>query len=243
MAVTFTCRLLVVRTDTGKIRIKYGYLGDDCMHVFVVLGPRIFLPPEEELTDQEFDRLQSDLVSTGFVIREGQRTPHGVDAPLVEAKKTYEDEIPRGSVETELFWHRNDAGETTLGVRVTNRWNRTVPVFTPAVHYDNETPQPKSAGVQRVGGDISLFHPLEPLSSVVKVSGVHPLHRRDLWPQCSLAFYLDHRAMPELRSYAASLSPERYWIKLRTEGLEFDRIPGDVVGQFLDAEAEAGSCD
>jgi hypothetical protein len=46
-------------------------------------------------------------------------------------------------------------------------------------------------------------------------------------------FVYDPRCLPGFLSRTAALSPERYWISLTTEGYEFDRIPGSVVGAFL----------
>jgi hypothetical protein len=48
--------------------------------------------------------------------------------------------------------------------------------------------------------------------------------------------------MKVLRSRVAAVSTEGYWIALRTEGYEFERIPCELVGAFVDAgEQQTGS--
>jgi hypothetical protein len=48
-------------------------------------------------------------------------------------------------------------------------------------------------------------------------------------------FHLNPQGMKVLRSRVAAVSTEVYWIALRTDGYEFDRIPGELVGAFVDA--------
>jgi hypothetical protein len=50
MPVRVTCRLLVVRTESGKPRVQYGYLGDDCVRMLTVHGPQMVIPPTGEMT-------------------------------------------------------------------------------------------------------------------------------------------------------------------------------------------------
>jgi hypothetical protein len=55
-------------------------------------------------------------------------------------------------------------------------------------------------------------------------------------------FHLNPQGMKVLRSRVAAVSTEGYWIALRTDGYEFDRIPGELVGAFADTgEPQTGS--
>jgi hypothetical protein len=66
------------------------------------------MPPADEMTDEELGRSEFALVNgTGFSYSlAGAPT----DAPLVEAKRTHEDVIPRGAVAAELRWAQNGEG-------------------------------------------------------------------------------------------------------------------------------------
>jgi hypothetical protein len=226
MPVRFTCRLLVVRTETGKLRVEYGCLEDECVQMLTVHGPRMVFPPSQEMTDEEFSRWEFELVAgTGFYYSCGH-TP--LSAAIVEARRTYDDVIPKGSVRSELSWVQNEAGERTLGVRVANGWFRQIPNFSLATVCRYEAPQPVDLGTvpaQALGGSEQMFRRLG-------ASG-----DGDLWAGMTADFILDPRAMGPLRSRVASLSTECYWIVLLTDGHEFDRIPGEIVGAFLEEDA------
>jgi hypothetical protein len=224
MPVRYTCRVLVVHTESGKLRVRYGHLSEDCVRFLTIHGPQMFLPPDREMTDEEFDRWEFETVcGTGFTYSYSAMTPE--DAPLVEAKRTYEDTIPKGVVQTELFWFECGPGEQTLGVRVTNGWDHAIPKFSLSneCHYD--APQPQQIGQTQalmLGGSESMYQRVEGLSG------------SELWPRMSVGYALDPTAMQMLRSRVAALSTESYYIALRTDGYEFDRISGEVVGEFLD---------
>jgi hypothetical protein len=228
MPVRFTCRLLVVRTESGKLKVRYGPLDDECERMLTVHGPEIVIPPAEELTNTEFAEWEARLVTgTGFHYS-FSNTP--ITAALVEAKRTYEDQIPKGAVEAELFWAESHAGEQMLAVRVTNGWNSTIPKLSLSTECHYDAPQPEKVGTIQaaaVGGSESMFHPMG-----------SAMMGDDLWPQTTAGFALDPRVLELLRSRVASLSTESYWIALRTDGQEFDRIPGVVLGSFLDEDEE-----
>jgi hypothetical protein len=225
--VRFTCRLVVVRTKSGKLQVKYGCLGDEHVRILTVHGPEMLLPPPEEMTPEEFALWEFELVNgTGYYY---SLADTALDAPLVEAKRTHEDEIPKGSVKTELFWAHNQAGDRGLGVRVTNGWNKPIPNFSLTTECHPGTALPLKVGsVQAwdLGGSESMFHPMRP--GIMGTS----------WPGVTVDYYLDPQAMKMLRSRVAAVSTEGYWIGLRTDGYEFDRIPGEVVGAFVDQEEE-----
>jgi len=227
MPLRYTCRLLVVRSESGKLKVRYGWLGEDFERLLVIHGPGMIFPPEEEMTDEEFRRWELQTANgTGYTYSVSN-TPE--DAPLVEAKKTYEDEIPLGSVRPELLWAENESGERTLAVRVTSEWDRLIPQFSLATDCTYDAPQPEKVGdVQThvMGESGRVFHPMD--------SG----QGGDLWPGVPMGYYLDLRMLSKLRSRAASLSTESHWISLRTDGYEFDRIPGEMVAAFLDKEEE-----
>jgi hypothetical protein len=227
MPIRFTCRLSAVRTESGKIRLCYQPLGEKHLRFLTIHGPEMVLPPEEEMTDEEFDRWEWDLCCrTGFSTSM-ESTP--LDAPLVEARRTFEDQIPPGSVRAELFWAHNDAGARTLGVRVTNEWNQPIPRFSLSTDCHYDAPQPEqmvSVPALALGERESMFHPLGATTG------------GDLWPRLPVSFYLDPSVLGSLRSRAASLSTESQWIAMRTDGYEFDRIPGEMVAAFLDSEEQ-----
>jgi hypothetical protein len=77
---------------------------------------------------------------------------------------------------------------------------------------------------QWLGGTESMFHPMGAWTG------------GNLWPGLTIEFALDPMLRGPLRSRIASLSTESYWIALRTDGYEFDRIPGATVGAFLQGE-------
>jgi hypothetical protein len=206
---------------SGKIKLEYGYLGDDCERLLVVSGPRMLIPLENEMTDEEFDSWEFELLTDSGFFQSFSNT--SIDAPLVEAKRTYEDEIPKGSVKAELFWMEVE-GKRTVGVRLVSSWSRPIPGFSLSTDCRYDAPQPEQHGLveaQVLGGSESGFHAL----------GAHT--GRDLCPRVVNEFCLDPALMPPLLSRAASLSTESHWIALRTDGCEFDRIPGDVVAGFL----------
>lgn len=200
MPVKFTCRLLVVRTESGKLRVKYGYLGDDCVRMLTVHGPEMVDPPAGDMTDEEFSRWEFELVAgTGFSYS-FSNTP--INSALVEATRTYEDQIPKGTVQTELGWAQNEGGERTLAVRITNGWTRPVPKFSLSTECHYDAPQPEQIGsvqAQALGGSESMFYPMGPVSG------------SDLWPQVTVGFFLDPAVMGPLRSRVAALSTESYW--------------------------------
>jgi hypothetical protein len=187
------------------------------------------LPPTEEMTEEEFTRWEFEMLTgTGYSY---SFTSTSLDAPLVEAKRTYEDEIPKGMVQTKLDWAENEEGERTLAVRVTNGWDQHIPNFSLSTECHYDAPQLITVGqteARMLGGSESMFHPIGFGGS-------------DLWPTMTTGYALDLQVMPVLRSRVASLSTESYWIALRTDGYEFDRIPGEIVGEFLDAEEEVSS--
>jgi len=227
MPVKFICRLLVVRTESGKLRVQYGYLGDDCVRMLTVHGPQMVIPPSGEMTDEEFSRWEFELVAgTGFYYSLSN-TP--ISSALVEATRTYEEHITKGTVQAELAWVQNEGGERTLAVRVTNGWTRPVPRFSLSTECHYDAPQPEQIGsvqAHALGGSESMFHPMGPILG------------DDLWTRVTVGFYLDPAMMVPLRSRVAALSTESYWIALRTDGQEFDRIPGEVLGAFLEAGEE-----
>jgi hypothetical protein len=230
MPVRFTCRLLIVPTAGDKYRVQYGPLDDPQGRLLTVHSPEVVIPPTGEMTHDEVEQWEFKLVSKpGFY---GSMENTSVDAPLVEAKRTVEDEIPPGSVRTELFWARNNRGDRTLAVRVTNGWDRPIPRFSLATVADYEAPQPwdiRGIDAQMLGGSETFFHPMGPV--------VGP----DFWPGRTAEFALDTRVLPSVRSRAAALSPESHRISLRTDGYEFDRIGGGRVAEFLMTEEDEGN--
>jgi hypothetical protein len=215
MPARFTCRLLIVRTASGRIRVRYGCLGDKCERVLVLHGPEMLIPPDHEMTDKEFELWEYQLAySAGYTSRASRNV--SVDSPLVEAKRTYEDEIPVDSVKAVLFWEQPALGGQTLAVRVTNTWAKVIPRFSLSCEDGNETVGPGRG----VSNRDERFKPLKPFMG-------------DLHPLMSAEFVLRPEAFPLFRSRAASLSIEQYWIALLTDGYEFDRIPGELVAKFL----------
>jgi hypothetical protein len=112
-------------------------------------------------------------------------------------------------------------------VRVTNEWDQAIPRFSLSTDYHYDAPQPEQMGTvpaQVFEGNDSIFSPMGPTMG------------GDLGPRMTLSFYLDPRVIDALRSRAASLSTDSHWIALRTDGYEFDRVPGKVVAEFLERE-------
>jgi hypothetical protein len=225
MPIQYTCRVLVVRTESGKLRVRYGHLSEEHVRFLTIHGPRMFLPPDGEMTDEEFARWEFETVhNTGFTY---SYSPAPLDAPLVEAKRTYEDTIPKGVVRTKLFWGEFlGRRERTLGVRVTNGWNQHIPRFSLSADCHYDAPQPVQMGKTQVMMLIDSELML-PITDLVGIS--------DLRPTITVEWFLDPRALPVLRRGVDSLSTESYYIALRTYGYEFDRIPGEVVREFLDS--------
>lgn len=227
MAVHFTCRLIVVRTNSGKFRVVYGPL-DDAFQVFTFTGPSWVRPPEEEMTEAEIECWRSAMTKGTSFSFSFENTP--ADAPLVQAKRTYEDEIPKGSVKWELSWMQF-GDDKTIAVELRNEWDRAIPNISLSNVWQAQTPQPMKTGregveVAQVGGSESMYAAVRPPAG-------GPF---DLYPGSPAVFALDPRAMPFLKSRAASLSPEYHWIALCTDGHEFDRLPGSDVAGFLEIE-------
>lgn len=225
MPVRFTCRLLVVPTESGKYRIKYGYLGEHCSRLLTINGPAMIQPPDNELTAQELDRWEFSLTNgTGYSFAYQQTS---VDAPLVEARRTIEDMIPKGSVSWRLLPMQNDNGERTFAVELHNSWHEQIPKISLASCWENETPQevrgfPAKMAVQDLGGSDMAF------------SRMTPIGLDSLPINYPIVFLYAMNFLETLQSRIAALSPERYWISLRTEGYEFDRIPGAELAALLD---------
>lgn len=237
MAVTFTCRLLLVRTESGKLKLKYGHLDEDCVRPVILKGPDVIIPPTQEMTEQEYNLWEYQRVKAGFGIGYENTSP---DDPLVVTKRTYEDVIPKGSIRTELYWVNLPDGRQTLGVRVTNGWNRMVPNFSLANSYQNNAPQPDRTGNDAKNRGSSsnsmVFAAMALGGSEAAYQRVGMTKDGDLAPQKTVEFTLDPRSVASFRSRTAALSPENYWISLLTDGREFDRIPGKIVGAFLDEQ-------
>lgn len=71
MPVQITSRLLLVRTESGKLRLEYGDLDirgrTDFVRLVTINGPSMVEPPAEEMTDEEFKRWRLNLVTdSGF---------------------------------------------------------------------------------------------------------------------------------------------------------------------------------
>lgn len=230
MPARFTCRLLLTRTPGGKLRVRYGPLGDECVRVLTYHSPEMLIPPEAEMTQEEFERWQYELTMRLGCAEYFAATP--LDAPLVEATRTLEDAIPKGSVKSELTWaRRGEDGEVTLAVVIANGWTRPVPDFSLVAAFRYEAPQSEMIGdirAQLTGGTDAMFFPAE--------GGLS----KELWPGQKRSYVLDPRALPSIKSRAAALSPESHWLSLRTAGQEFDKVPGAIVAQFLESELEAG---
>jgi hypothetical protein len=224
MAVRFTTRLQAVRTSPGKVRVKFGYLGDPCHELIVVTGPDVVLPPATEMSDEEFDRWQFDLTCNTEYSLSYQNL--AVDTPLVEAEKTFEDEIPKGAVTAELFWPE---ARDALGCLVKSSWDRAIPNFSITADFKYDAPQPTDLGAVKshmAGGSISFVLPQG------------SAHGKDLSPHVAVEYYLPPMFLTQMKSRAASMSPETHWLSLRTDNQEFDRIPGSVVADFLEDDME-----
>ncbi len=233
MPVRYTSRLIVVDTPSCKVQVKYGYLGN-CRRqtgrggrsIFVFEGDSIVVPPTEEMTEAETFQWERSLVETmGFAsIR---RSSIDLNAPLVEAKKTIEDEIPKGSVEYKLLCTRRAEGEMLIGVELSNKWKHHIPNISVNSVWEAQSPQPMEptgSGIvaMMVGASESAFR-REP-------DGDHA----SLAPKIPALFASDQQATREMRSRAVALSPEHHWLALCTDGYEFDRIPGAIVAGFFD---------
>jgi hypothetical protein len=224
VAVRFTCRLLIVQTDSGKLRLKYGCLATGEGRLIALTGPEMILPPDREFTAEELDRWEWEIGCAGYT-RNFEVTP--ADAPLVEAKYTIEDEIPKGSVRWRLATFHMDDGRRTFVVELTNTWDRQVPRITLQFTWLNETPQthptaPPQMDIRELGGSDNFFRRMTPI-------GLDHLP-----PNYPIPFTYDPRALPTLLSRVAALSPERYCVEFLTEGHVFDRIPGAELSTVLD---------
>jgi hypothetical protein len=204
--------------------LKFGYLGDDCEHRITVTGPDVVVPPGMEMSDAELSKWEFDLTcGTGYSLG-WEKTP--LDAPLVEARKTFEDEIPKGTVKTELFWARTNDDQEMLACRVISGWHMPIPKFSLTADYRFDVPQP-TAGIAKgryAGGSDSFCLPRD------------SVYGEDLYPRVTVEYYLPPMAISGLKSRAASMSPETHWIALRTADQEFDRISGGSVAEFLEQE-------
>ena len=203
MTTRYICRLLITRGSSGNVRIEYGPLDNLSARVLMVEGPRVLVPPSDELTDDEFQGWQRALLNDqGFSILHG-KTP--IDAPLVEAKRLCGEVIPPGTVRVELFWPTVESRDRTLGVRIQNSWDRDIPDFSLALAGPDET---LVALINRRG----------------QVSECLP-------PGVGSEYFLTPDMIDQLRGKPTSFGTCR--IVLRTETLEIDCIGGEVLAGFL----------
>lgn len=221
MPVRFTCRLLLIRTASETFRVEYGHLGSDCTEILQFTGPHVIMPPTQELTEEQLDEWRQTIAEQGFNwFIEGVSE----NAPLVEAKRTYEDIIPKGSVKAELDIARNnETGQVTLAVRLKNQWRGKIPNVSVTTDHVAESPDMLNLGgitSEAVGGSETML----PMPGNLG---------KDLLPDRVYGFYLDPRFFEILKTRAVAFSPESHWITLRTDGHEFDRIPGKQVATFL----------
>jgi hypothetical protein len=228
MAVRFTCRLVVVRTPSGNLRVRYAHLGSaGAERILTVVGPVMVTPPAGDMTDAEFERWECQLVcDTGSRYVSDLAT---VDPSyLVEARHTIEDEIPAGSVRWKLYWAQDPSDARTLGVALVNQWNCPIPNFSLSADRRPESPQPESD----VPPDWGLGGAGDGPRAFRRLTSGGP----DLDPRVGALFASEPSLLPDVRRWAAGLSPEGHWITLRTDGYEFDRIPGARVAAFLGTE-------
>lgn len=232
MPVRFTCRVSVFRAPSGKFRLRYAPLNimhappeETPVRLLTINGPSMIIPPDAEMTAAELDRWEFATVHETGCSYTFEMTPG--NAPLVEAHRTIEDLIPKGSVKWQFQELEDRAGRRTFGIVLRSTWRGQIPRFSLATCWENESPQiqpgmPAHLGVRELSGSESVFHRMTPI-------GMDALP-----PNIEIPFAYDARSLDSFLSRMASLSPERYWISLLTEGHEFDRIPGPQVSAFLD---------
>lgn len=235
MPIRYSSYLLVTDAGEGRVRLRYGHI-TEADRLLVVTGPQPVTPPGREFTRAEFDRWQFDLTcGTGYGIRLDWSINPNKPHPAVEVSRTYEDEIPKGSVSWALAWMRSSqTHEPTVGVTVRNGWDRPIPEFCLAAAFDAGMNLPVPGAPAELGlrdagaGSESAFVRVGP-----------PIGGGDLVPHLPAAFAFSLDFYPGLRDRAAVLSPDQHWIELRTAGYEFDRIPGKAVADFLDTDPPA----
>ncbi|MBA4192589.1 MAG: hypothetical protein C0467_31865 [Planctomycetaceae bacterium] len=103
MATAIKSRLLVLRTDSDRLRVLYGPLDYrnredfNFERLLTVVGPAAVEPPSQEMTREEFNRWRFNLVcDTGYSLV-GEATK--LTAPLVEEIEVGEIEV--GEIEVE----------------------------------------------------------------------------------------------------------------------------------------------
>lgn len=227
MPVRFTCRVLVFQLSNGNLRVRYGHPSEkDVVRGLVLHGLKMLLPPDQEMTPDEYKNWETGLLAAGFQRSWGMRSD-GDGKAMVEITRTYEDEIPRGAVQARLGWVEDGPG--TLSVEVASSWTQEIPAFSLSLDYQHAL-QPLKVGntvVRTAGGSDAMFRPIDGLP------------QGDLWPRKTRVYALDTAGLAALRSRAASLSPEDYWLSLRTDDYEFDRVGGRELAEFLDAAPDS----
>jgi hypothetical protein len=144
-----------------------------------------------------------------------------LDLPPVE-----EEDVPDGVgvlVKADIETYQREGKRRTLLVTVANIGN--LPVRQLSVHWvgEHEAPQPIQVGkVQALdlGGTMNLL----PATSF---SGT-------LGPGDRTSFLLDERMIDGVLSQIASLSPERYWVSIRSGESEVLRLDGCAIGAFIE---------
>lgn len=214
MSVTYTCRLKAVPTAAGKVRLAYVPLGDRG-RLYMLRGPAMVVPPAEEMTPAEAERWVHALTASGY---EGVCESTPTDAPLVEAVRTIEDEIPPRAVRWEFG--RSDGGAVPT-ITLTNDWRRAIPDVTVWFVTRAEFPRAAPGGPAYLlvaGGESSLFG----TRGVVLGAGR------------SATVAADPAVLDQVRDALAALSSENYWLSLRTGGREFARVSGAELAGALD---------
>jgi hypothetical protein len=137
-----------------------------------------------------------------------------------------EEDVPdaKGAlVKADLETYQREGQRKSLLVTVANIGK--VPVPQLSVHWvgEHEAPQPIQVGsVQALdlGGTMNLL----PAASF----------RGTLGPGDSTSFLLDERMIDGVLNQIASLSPERYWISVRSGESEILRLDGCAIGAFIE---------
>lgn len=256
MPARFTCRLVVTKHENGKVSVGYAPLVDldNERQPLILRGPTIVIPPEGEMTEDEYKFWLDELTAL-----KRYTTPplerFDTSAPLVEAIRTYEELIPRGSIRAELEWL--DHGEQQLlCVILENTSDLIIPRVSLKTVCKADLPTEWKIGEadgQLTGSTEEMFSPVLDIAVLGREEVKLPEARlkklrrldqslssrgKEFYAGKPKAWVLDSDFLPTIKNRAAFMSPEKHWISVMTDGYEFGRIPGDQIATFLNSEPE-----
>lgn len=223
MASKFKSRFWTYARVDGKITFSWDWPptpspDSDRYRGYTLFGPEPVELPKEPLTVEEFRAWRDSYLFRGYGQDFSTTSPSD---PPIEEMPDYQDAAAFADTVSAIRLEGN-----TVVVEVTNSSPVPIQMFGVDWRYENETPQPtKGTSIEsfEMAGSFTAFRPKNAVP-----------FDHTLAPGASKEFELIERHLPTIRAYIAALSPERYWVSMRSGDHEIGRIDGSEVAEVID---------